>query len=95
MPPGMPIRLDLPAIHTVADLNQAQDITITALNDGRITAGEARGLQDVVLEALRAGREAEPPRDPKNAVDAETRKRLICEAAAGLGMVWPRGTSGS
>ena len=90
LPPGRPIQLGLPSIHTVADLRHAQDLIVAALNDGRITPGEARELQEVAVQALRSRRETEPPIDD-DLDDPAQRKRIICEAAAHHGMIWPEG----
>ena len=88
LPAGRPLRLDLPLINTVDDLRAANDLILAALNNGSISPAEARELQDVGLQALRAAREAEPPRR-MDEVSAEERRRVICDAAVYYGMVWP------
>ena len=91
LPPGRPIRLDLPAIQTAEDMIVAQDLIVAALNRGDVTASEARELQDVVAQAWNAQKEAErAPPDLRDSTSPEERKRLITEAAKLLGMVWPR-----
>jgi hypothetical protein len=70
----------------------AQDLIVAALNRGDITAGEARELQDVVAQAWQARKEAEgAPADLRERYDPQEAKRLVVEAATGLGMVWPQG----
>ena len=67
-----------------------------AVNDGAITAVEARLLQDMVREAWAARKEAEEaPSTLKRPIDPEERKRRMCEAAASYGMVWPEGAAKS
>jgi hypothetical protein len=90
LPPDRPIRLDLPLIHSVGDLRDAQDRIITALNDGRITPSEASRLQEVAIRALRSCREAEPELSDARLVDPAERRRLICEMAEEFGMIWPK-----
>ena len=90
LPPGRPIRLDLPAIQTAQDMVDAHDLIVAALNRGDITAAEAREIQDVVAQAWNARKEAErAPPDLRHSTSPEEGKRLISEAAARLGMVWP------
>ena len=91
LPPGRPIRLDLPAIRTAENMTEAHDLIIAALNCGDITPSEARELQDVVAQAWNARKEAErAPPDLRQGIDPEEDKRLVCEEATRLGMVWPR-----
>ena len=89
LPPDRPIRLGLPLIHSVNDLRDAQDLIVTALNEGRITPSEASRLQEVAVQALRSCLETEPP-PKKSGPSPEERRRVICETAAALGMVWPK-----
>ena len=88
--PGRPTRLGLPFLSTAEDLTMAHGLIIQAVNDGVITAVEARLLQDMVREGWAAHKEAEEaPPTLKRRVDPEERKRRICEAGASYGMVWP------
>jgi hypothetical protein len=95
LPPGRPTRLGLPYLSTAEDLTAAHAIIIEAVNDGVITAAEARLLQDMVREAWAARKEAEEaPSTLKRQTDPEVRKQRICEAAASYGMVFPEAEAG-
>ena len=75
LPPGRPIRLDLPAIRTAEDMVDAHDLIVAAMNRGDITAAEARELQDVVAQAWHARKEAErAPPDLRHGIDPEERQ---------------------
>jgi hypothetical protein len=90
LPPGRPTRLGLPYLATAEDLTTSHAIIIEAVNEGTITAVEARLLQDMVREAWVARKEAEDaPSTLKRPIDREEMKRRLCEAAASYGMVWP------
>jgi hypothetical protein len=93
LPPGRPVRLELPYIHGPEDVMRALDLIAEALEAGKITVDEARGLQDYVLCSWRARREAQEAwaADPDNYVDEATARAEICKAAARCGMVWPKG----
>ena len=88
--PGRPIRLDLPAIQTAEDMVRRAGTDHRGVEPRRHYPSEARELQDVVAQAWNARKEAErAPPDLRQPVDPEEDKRLVCEAATRLGMVWP------
>ena len=92
LPPGRPIRLDLPVIRTADDVMHAQDLIVAALNRGDVTAPEARELQDVIAQAWNARKEVvRAPPDLRHACDPEEERQIICDAASYYGMVWPPG----
>jgi hypothetical protein len=58
LPSSRPVQLDLPRIHSPADLIEAEDRIMDALNAGRISPTEMRTLQDGVWPAWRHHRVA-------------------------------------
>ena len=58
VPPGRPIKLDLPCIRTADDLMKAQEIVTEAMNAGAITPSEAAAVQMVIQQAWRSCLEA-------------------------------------
>jgi hypothetical protein len=92
LPPGRPVRLELPYIHGPEHVMRALDMIAEALDGGRITLDEARGLQDYVLGSWRARREAQQAWEKdEDDVPEEEKRRVICEMAGRYGMVWPKG----
>jgi hypothetical protein len=61
LPPAPPraVDLGLPLIRTARDLLAATDLILAAVNEGRVTPGEARELQAVVREAWLTGFDVE------------------------------------